>query len=177
MKNLLWLLLGLAVMLPLETMAKDNFYVIPTGPSKSTSVGLNTAELNTTTRTNYSDKGTSYGSQVSEVITVSCNNDELITGGSCSSQSDDNDSSTTNWGVLHSCTIAGNSIIGSAYADALVYDANKFGPAITVYAICAKVSNTLTKMSDKDTYALEDAIAKMQEEMEERQRISDSKVQ
>ena len=162
---------------PTLLMAQDKVIVIPLNSTpKSASVSLST-----TIRTSQFDKGVTYGSFVSEIGEVSCNFDEVITGGSCSARSDNMDSATTNWGVVSSCDIVGNSVLGFAYPDAYLYDSNLYGPAITVYAVCAKkVIDTVAKISTSkealvSSKSLEDAKAKMQVQIEALRQAHESK--
>ncbi len=144
----------------------------PEGPPGSISA-------NTTIRTNVSDKGISYGSIMSEVITVSCNWDEVLTGGSCGAYSMNNNSSTTNWGVVHECGLAGNTVVGAAYSWFLLHDNNKYGPPISVYAICLKVDSTLLKAatakSDGPSPEAQAVINNMKQQMRLLQQTYDSK--
>jgi len=179
-KNLVYCLLFIVVMggSPTLLMAQDRVVVIPLF-SESTNTSV---ILNTTIRTNYSDKGTSYGSIGSEIVSVACNADELITGGTCQAISDNMNSDTTNWGVVDVCSIVDNSIIGSGVAWTMLHDPNKYGPAFTVYAVCAKLSSTLPKtlsmepLSFSGSGSLEDAKAKLQTKMEELKQAYESKM-
>lgn len=73
---------------------------------------------------------------VSEVAAASCLTDELLVGGSCSCNSNNFDSSTTNFGMVMFCSAVGNSYIGACATP--LSDANllKAGSPITVTAIC-----------------------------------------
>ena len=177
-KNLVYCLLFIVVMggSPTLLMAQDRVVVIPLfGESTNTNV-----ILNTTIRTNYSDSGTSYGSGISEVISLTCNADEIITGGTCEATSENMNSDTTNWGVVDFCSIVDNSIIGSGVAWTMLHDPNKDGPAFTVYAVCAKLNSTIGKTSSKEALSfsgsLEDAKAELQTKMEELKQAYESKM-
>ena len=177
-KNLVYCLLFIVVVgvSPTFLMAQNRVVVIPLF-SESTNTSV---ILNTTIRTNYSDMGTSYGSTGSEIVSVSCNADEIITGGTCEATSENMNSDTTNWGVVHACDIADNFILGNGYADFILYDPNKYGPAFTVHAVCAKLNSTIGKTSSKEALSssgsLEDAKAKLQTEMEEYKQAYESKM-
>jgi|GEM_PF-6024601 len=72
----------------------------------------------------------------SEVVTQTCATDEILFGGTCSCFHSNNDSTTTNFGVLAYCDIVGNAILGTCFSEALTYSSFKYGPAVTVNASC-----------------------------------------
>jgi hypothetical protein len=151
---------------PTLLMAQDKVVVIPLNATPKSAI----VSLSTTIRTTQFDKGVTYGSTESETGEVSCNFDEVITGGSCSATSDNWDYETTNLGVVSVCDIVDNSVLGYAYA--YLEDPDLYGPAIMVSAVCAKkVIDTVAKIStSKETLvssrSLEDARTKMQVQRE-----------
>ena len=94
-------------------------------------------DVNTVIVETQSDFGTSYGSDVSEVVTATCPTGSIMTGGGVWCSSDGFNSSTTNFGVVNAGFPSGNSYIGTCYADAVTYLDYLFGPPITAYAVCA----------------------------------------
>lgn len=96
---------------------------------------LQTKGLSTRIVTNGSARNTAspWGS---EFITASCGNDEILTGGSCNASHISFSYATTNYGVVRHCLVAGNSIAGASVTDTGFDSASKYGPPITVYAIC-----------------------------------------
>jgi hypothetical protein len=89
----------------------------------------------------YSD-GFVGGSTVSDVVTATCPIGSVMTGGGLWCSSDNFNSSITNWGVINASFPSGNSFIGSCYADALTYSSAKFGPPVTVYAVCLQAASS-----------------------------------
>ncbi|SHH63448.1 carbohydrate-binding protein [Desulfofustis glycolicus] len=72
----------------------------------------------------------------SEFGTVECNVGETLISATCSAAAPSFDNSTTNYGVLWTCDIAGNTAYGASSADALFFDDTLYGPPITIYAVC-----------------------------------------
>jgi hypothetical protein len=99
--------------------------------------------------------GTSYGSCCSEVATATCPTESIMTGGGVQCSSDNFNSSTTNFGVINSSAPAGNSYLGGCYADALSYSTLKFGPAITVFAVCAYSANATSQATSAGVATLQ----------------------
>lgn len=77
----------------------------------------------------------------SQVPTAACGAGEVLTGGTCSCTHDSFNSVTTNYGLLWNCMIIGNSVVGMCGTNAISYSATKFGPPITVTAVCASVTS------------------------------------
>jgi len=95
------------------------------------------SNLTTIVRMNYSsyDSSNNFGS---EVITASCFSGEVLTGGGCDCWGNYTwNASTTNYGQMNSCAPAGNSMIGSCFTSVSDASLLKFGPPVTVYAVCA----------------------------------------
>jgi hypothetical protein len=78
-----------------------------------------------------------------------------MTGGGVQCSSDNFNSSTTNFGVINSSAPAGNSYLGGCYADALSYSTLKFGPAITVFAVCAYSANATSQATSAGVATLQ----------------------
>ena len=78
----------------------------------------------------------------SGIITTTCNSDEIIIGATCGCSDMDFDSSTTNYGWLQYCGVAGNAGIGGC-SSGLEADQSKAGPPIRVQVFCAKKVNSL----------------------------------
>lgn len=74
---------------------------------------------------------------ISKIFTVQCNPGEVLTGGNCTSVHADQDLDTTNIGIIASCVITETSVLGASVVFPEISDLLKFGPPITVQAICA----------------------------------------
>lgn len=74
---------------------------------------------------------------VSDVMSIQCNSGELLTGGMCSPSHPDRNADTTNLGYVVSCAITPTAVIGFSAAIFDIADTGKYGPAITVQAVCA----------------------------------------
>jgi hypothetical protein len=128
-------------------------------------IGSAISEVTFITRYTAINYGTSYGSSGSEVATASCAADEVITGASCSCLTTGANFSVTNFGQVAYCDIAGDSVVGSCSANSLVYINGLYGPPITVYARCAKVTDTaspsasLSPAQETELFDLQDRIA------------------
>lgn len=85
----------------------------------------------------WSNFGTTYGSCCSEVVTATCPTGSIMTGGGVRCNSDAFNSATTNFGVINASTPAGNSYLGACTSEGITYSTLKYGPAVTVYAVCA----------------------------------------
>ena len=77
---------------------------------------------------------------VSEVVTATCNSDEVLIGVNCGCQDYNFDPNTTNYGWLRYCSASGNGGIGGCAAGLEAYE-NLAGPPIAVQVFCAKKEN------------------------------------
>lgn len=87
----------------------------------------------------------------SEVPNAACGAGEVLTGGSCSCTHDSFSAATTNYGLVWTCDFIGNSVLGMCGANSTVMSTYKFGPPITVTAVCASVTpvgSSLAKTTD-----------------------------
>lgn len=139
----------------------------PEGPPASVLASTRIA----TAESNYNP----YASYVSDIVVASCNIDELLVGGTCSSSSLGFDSFTTNYGVIRYCNISGASVIGGAVSDAGADSASKYGPPIKAYAICLTIgtasadsSTAMKVVSDSSTSTdLKKMISELKANLEE----------
>lgn len=136
---LLFLTVVFALTIFLESYASNKVVVVPLKSSLSSSQ---------TIIRKYISNGNAESWSVSGLKMSSCLNGETLTGGSCSASSTRHDSSITNWGVLWICDIVGNSIIGASVADHLG-DNRKYGPPITVNAVCTSTNSMSTREATK----------------------------
>ena len=83
----------------------------------------------------------------SDTATATCLANEVITGGTCSCTATNFNSSISNWGSVWFCDIVGKSVIGVCASRDLLYDSNKYGPPIKVYAICASATTVEPSIS------------------------------
>lgn len=88
----------------------------------------------------YRNNSSTYSSDsvwLSQVVSASCNNDEILVGGGCRCGSLDTNSSTTNFGSgVVACAPAGRAYAGYCQADFTTADTNKYGPGFSVYVNC-----------------------------------------
>lgn len=125
MKKMILVMMILAF-LPVSLAIADGTIIPP---------GANT----TVTVTEESDYGYTYAPYFSEIITVTCPYNTLIVGGGVMCSSENYNSSTSNTiAFTKSHNPAGNSFIGTCMADVSTINTSKYGPPITVYAICLR---------------------------------------
>lgn len=120
--------------------------------------------MSTTIRTVFSDKNTE-NSGGSEILNIACNAGEILIGGGCACSSNNHDYSTTNWGNLIYCYPYATSYIGGCFTSFSDWDNSKYGPAITVYAICAKITsnkNIKAVKEEKNNEKLNNLIEKLE---------------
>lgn len=109
---------------------------------------INKLGIKTAVYTVHSDANTAAGAYaVSEVLTATCPAGTVLTGGSVSCDTDNSDITTTNYGIPLSVSMAGDSVVGACWIETLTYKAYKYGPAITVYAVCADNGSATTARS------------------------------
>ena len=77
-----------------------------------------------------------FGSSTSEVASATCPTGSILVGGGVECRTDLANWSTTNFGVVNATLPVGNTILGGCTAEALTYSALKWGPPVTVRAIC-----------------------------------------
>lgn len=90
-------------------------------------------------------------SNTSEVAVASCPVGTVVTGGSVECSGEDTNHAFTNFGLVTSSAPAGNSWIGACYADALTHSSTKYGPGITVHAMCTSIGTSANKLASKST--------------------------
>ncbi len=158
-KGLLLCLVCVSVLLPMELIAENGnkVVIIPMGKSS-------TSTLNTVVRSQVSSRNTA-NYIGSEIVISSCSVGEVLTGATCSSFSDNFNSSTTNFGVVWTCEIVGNSVLGVALASDLAMSVSKYGPPVTVYAVCASTAAS-TKMAMKQVEEISPEVNTLQVKME-----------
>lgn len=123
-------------------------------------------------------KGISYSWYFSEMITASCGANEILSGGSCSCAHNDWNSSTTNTGAVSFCDFFGNTVLGSCESDGYFGDSNKYGPPITVYAVCLSTGSSLNLMDTSTPIPiLLEEEAKLEKEVKRRKMIVEKIVQ
>ena len=83
----------------------------------------------------------------SETLLATCPTGSIMSGGGVKCSSDNDDFSTTNFGLLFSSIPSGNSYLGTCFADALTFSSDKFGPPVTVYAVCLSDEGAVTAQS------------------------------
>jgi len=99
-----------------------------------------------------SDRNLSFN-VASETILATCPPKSIVTGGGVDCLSLNFDSSTTNYGVVITSNPVGNGYVGTCGADGLFYDNNKFGPPITVFALCAFFDDNVTPLATSESVA------------------------
>ena len=77
----------------------------------------------------------------SEVIMVTCPFGTIMSGGGTTCNSNNFNSSTTNFGVIESDHPLENSFIGNCVSNGLFHSDFKFGPPVTVRAVCLSSTN------------------------------------
>lgn len=82
------------------------------------------------------------GNYIGSLVPVAaCGTGEVLTGGTCSCSHASFNSATTNFGLLWNCDMVGNAVLGMCGTNAIVYSSAKYGPPITVTAVCASVTS------------------------------------
>lgn len=76
----------------------------------------------------------------SQALTAICGTGEVLTGGSCSCTHSSMNTATTNYGLVWGCETIGNSIVGMCGTNAITYSQTKYGPPITITAVCASIT-------------------------------------
>ena len=132
------------------------------------------SEFIQTTRSTTSNYNTSL-SAGSEAVVATCLANEYLTGGTCSCYSGEFDSSTTNSGTVFVCEVAGNHIVGACTADYGIWDDLKYGPPITVHAICISTSVLELETALEVSPETLNAINKIESELAEREKQMMSK--
>lgn len=94
---------------------------------------------------------TSYGSSLSEVLSATCPAGSTLVGGGVQCSTPLTNFATTNAGVVESTIPAGNSIIGTCAANGLSWNSLKFGPGITVRAICLVTGTFISNSSIEES--------------------------
>lgn len=119
----------------------ENFDVLSQDINKNTSGIIILAEAvaglsyKTETYTDFSN-GNTTGPYTSELLSVTCPSNSILTGGGLMCNSSGFNSATTNFGVISSSVPAGNSYLGFCAVDGGLLNVSKNGPAVSVYALC-----------------------------------------
>lgn len=108
-----------------------------------------TTSIETTRRKKFSAKNTE-NTSTSEILSVFCLDEEILIGGGCECYSENYDRIMSNWwSALNVCRPFNNGYAGYCLVGYADWDPDKYGPPITVYAICAKtVSNKVNKTQE-----------------------------
>lgn len=125
-----------------------------------------TTSIETTTRHVVSDKNTDR-TTTSELLSVSCLSGEILISGGCECYSENYDQVMSNyWASLHTCRPFSNGYSGYCLVGYADWDPDKYGPPITVYAICAKISNNKVNKTQTNEDSTE-TIERIQKQMDE----------
>ncbi len=121
--------------------------------------------LSTRTVTAGYSKGTSYQSYYSEIAAASCGLNEALVGGGVECNHKYMSLSTTNTGTIKTAIPVGRTYMGTCTADqgSATYSTSKYGPAITVYAIClSKYAYRPTEGEDQNSNVDKEALKKLE---------------